>query len=50
MNPTMKRSLIALLLAAFLAAACGGMPTSMPTNDYYRHNPGEPDLHPPIGS
>lgn len=45
----MKRSLIALLLAALLATACGGMPTSMPDNNYYRNNPGEPDLHPPVG-
>jgi hypothetical protein len=40
----MRRSLIALLLAAFLVA-CGGTP---PTNDNYRHVPGQADLRPAL--
>ena len=45
----MKRSLIALLLATFLAAACTGTPASIPKGDPYRFNPGEADPHAPIG-
>jgi ABC-type glycerol-3-phosphate transport system substrate-binding protein len=41
----MKRSLIALLAAALMATACGGTP---PTNDHYRHVPGQPDLRPAL--
>jgi hypothetical protein len=42
----MKRSLVALLIAAFVVAACGG--TTTPTNDLYRHVPGQPDLRPAL--
>ena len=42
----MKRSLVALLVAAFLVAACGG--TQQPTNDIYRHVPGQADLRPAL--
>jgi hypothetical protein len=41
----MKRSLVALLIAVFFVAACGG---TTPTNDIYRHVPGEVDLHPAL--
>ena len=41
----MKRSLVALLVAAFVVMACGG---TTPTNDHYRHVPGEADLRPAL--
>jgi ABC-type glycerol-3-phosphate transport system substrate-binding protein len=41
----MKRSLGALLVAALVVAACGGT-TGTPTNDIYRHVPGQDDLRP----
>jgi hypothetical protein len=41
----MKRSLVALLIAAFVVMACGGTP---PTNDIYRHVPGQADLRPAL--
>jgi hypothetical protein len=40
-----KRSLAALIAAAFLLAACV---VSTPTNDLYRHVPGEADLRPAL--
>jgi hypothetical protein len=43
----MKRSLVALLIAAFVVMACGGT-TGTPTNDIYRHVPGEADLRPAL--
>lgn len=43
----MKRSLIALLVAAFVVTACAGT-TSTPTNDVYRHVPGQADLRPAL--
>lgn len=45
----MQRNLIALLLAVFLVAACGGTPASIPAGDPYRFNPGEADPHVPVG-
>ena len=46
----MKRNLVALLIAVFLAAACSGMTTSgVPAGDPYRFNPGEKDPAVPIG-
>jgi len=41
----MKRGLVALLIATFLVMACGGTP---PTNDNYRHVPGQADLRPAL--
>ena len=42
----MKPSLVALLAAAFVLAACGG--TTPPANDIYRHVPGQADLRPAL--
>ena len=41
----MKRSLGAILIAAFLVAACNA---TAPTNDIYRHVPGQADLRPAL--
>lgn len=43
----MKRSLVAVLVGAFLVAACAGT-ASTPTNDIYRHVPGQADLRPAL--
>ena len=40
----MKRTILAVLLAAFTAAAFAA---SEPANDQYRNNAGEPDRHQP---
>jgi hypothetical protein len=45
----MERSLVALLLAVFLIAACAGAPASHPGGDPYRFSPGQADPHAPIG-